>query len=277
MKSTLLYVYLLMMILISGCSTDVSNKNIVTISGSDTMFELTSTLAEEYMKENPGFSVKVEGGGTAAGIKQLIKGEIDVCTASRNLKPEEAKALADYYGSLGLGFLIAKDALSIFVHPENPVDNLRYEQLKKIFISDIDNWKIIGGRDTLIQPVIRNPNSGTYLYFKDHVLDGEEYGESTVIIPTTREIVKYVEENVNAIGYGGMGYTGKIKHIKIDGVEPNETNVRNDTYPIIRYLHFFTSKTPGGEIKRFIDWVLSPAGQSVVRKSGFIPLWENKL
>ena len=277
MKSTLLYVYLLMMILISGCSTNVSNKNIVTISGSDTMFELTSTLAEEYMKENPGFSVKVEGGGTAAGIKQLIKGEIDVCTASRNLKPQEAKALADYYGSLGLGFLIAKDALSIFVHPENPVDNLRYEQLKKIFISDIDNWKIIGGRDTLIQPVIRNPNSGTYLYFKDHVLDGEEYGESTVIIPTTREIVKYVEENVNAIGYGGMGYTGKIKHIKIDGVEPNETNVRNDTYPIIRYLHFFTSKTPGGEIKRFIDWVLSPAGQSVVRKAGFIPLWENKL
>ena len=79
------------------------------------MFELTSTLAEEYMKENPGFSVKVEGGGTAAGIRQLIKGEIDICTASRNLKPEEAKALADYYGSLGLVFLIAKDALSIYV------------------------------------------------------------------------------------------------------------------------------------------------------------------
>jgi phosphate transport system substrate-binding protein len=277
MKKTLLFLYLPVIILLSGCSPNVSNKNIVTIAGSDTMFELTSTLAEEYMKENPGFSVKVEGGGTAAGIRQLIKGEIDICTASRNLKPEEAKALADYYGSLGLVFLIAKDALSIFVHPENPVDNLKYDQLKKIFISDIDNWKSIGGRDTLIQPVIRNPNSGTYLYFKDHVLEGEEYGENTLIIPTTREIVKYVEENVNAIGYGGMGYTGKIKHIKIDGVEPIETNVINDTYPIIRYLHFFTTKSPKGEVKKFIDWVLSPAGQSVVRKAGFIPLWENKL
>ena len=70
---------------------------------------------------------------------------------------------------------------------------------------------------------------------------------------------------------------GNVKHIKIDGIEPSEENVRNDTYPIIRYLHFFTSKTPGGEVKRFIDWVLSPAGQSVVRKAGFIPLWENKL
>ena len=277
MKNTLLIVYLVMIIILSGCSTNVSNKNIVAISGSDTMFELTSTLAEEYMKENPGFSVKVEGGGTAAGIRQLIKGEIDICTASRNLTPEEAKALADYYGSLGLVFLIAKDALSIYLQPENPIQNLTFKQLKNIYIGDIDNWKSVGGLDTLILPVTRNPNSGTYLYFKDHVLDGEEYGENSVIIPTTREIVKYVEENVNAIGYGGMGYTGKVKHIKIDGVEPIEANVRNDTYPIIRYLHFFTTKSPKGEVKKFIDWVLSPAGQGVVRKAGFIPLWENKL
>ena len=277
MKNTLLIVYLVMMIILSGCSTNVSNKNIVAISGSDTMFELTSTLAEEYMKENPGFSVKVEGGGTAAGIRQLIKGEIDICTASRNLKPEEAKALADYYGSLGLVFLISKDALSIYLHPENSIQNITFKQLKNIYIGDIDNWKSVGGIDTLILPATRNPNSGTYLYFKDHVLDGEEYGENSVIIPTTREIVKFVEENVNAIGYGGMGYTGKIKHIKIDGVEPIEANVRNDTYPIIRYLHFFTTKSPKGEVKKFIDWVLSLAGQSVVRKAGFIFLWENKL
>jgi phosphate transport system substrate-binding protein len=277
MRNKFLFIIIAYVIFVSGCSSNISKGNIVTISGSDTMFELTSKLAEEYMKDHSGISVKVDGGGTAAGIRQLIKGEIDICTASRNLKPEEAKALADYYGSLGLVFLIAKDALSIYVHPENQVENLTFNQLKNIYIGDIYNWKSVGGIDTLIRPVTRNPNSGTYLYFKDHILDAEEYGENSLIIPTTREIVKYVEQNRNAIGYGGMGYTGKIKHIKIDGVEPSETNVRNDTYPIIRYLHFFTSKTPGGEIKRFIDWVLSPAGQEVVRKTGFIPLWENKL
>jgi phosphate transport system substrate-binding protein len=275
MKNNLLSLFLIL--LLSGCSSNISNKNIVNISGSDTMFELTSKLAEEYMKDHTGISVKVDGGGTAAGIKQLINGEIDICTASRNLKPEEAKQLADYYGSLGLVFLIAKDALSIFVNTKNPVNNINSKQLKNLFLSEITNWKSLGGNDSLIQPVIRNPNSGTYLYFKDHVLDGDEYGDNTLVIPTTREIVKYIETNENAIGYGGMGYTGNVKYLKIDGVEPIETNVRNDTYPIIRYLHFFTTKNPGGEVKRFIDWVLSPAGQSVVRKAGFIPLWENKL
>ncbi|MCU0344455.1 MAG: phosphate ABC transporter substrate-binding protein [Ignavibacterium sp.] len=277
MRSKILFILVVYIFVAAGCSSNISKGNIVTISGSDTMFELTSKLAEEYMKDHPGISVKVDGGGTAAGIRQLIKGSIDICTASRNLKPEEAKDLADYYGSLGLVFLIAKDALSIYLHPENPVKNLTFDQLKKIYIGDINNWKLVGGIDTLIQPLTRNPNSGTYLYFKEHILEAEEYVNSSLIIPTTREIVRYVEQNINAIGYGGMGYTGKVKHIKIDGVEPTETNVINDTYPIIRYLHFFTTKSPGGEVKRFIDWVLSSAGQSVVRKSGFIPLWENKL
>lgn len=277
MKRLLIYFFFLVIIFVSGCSSNISRKNVLTIAGSDTMFELTSKLAEEYMKENPGISIKVEGGGTAAGIKQLINGKTDICTASRNLKPEEAKQLAEFYGSLGLVFLVAKDALSIFVNKNNPVEELSLRQLKGVFSSEIKNWKILDGIDTLIQPVIRNPNSGTYLYFKDHVLEGDEYSKNSLVIPTTKEIVKYVEQHINAIGYGGMGYTGNIKHLKIDGVEPTEENVRNDTYPITRYLHFFTTKSPGGEVKRFIDWVLSPNGQNVIKKSGFIPLWENKL
>lgn len=273
---TILHIFLVYGLLL-GCSSNISNRNIVTISGSDTMFELTSALAEEYMKEHPGISVKVGGGGTAAGIKSLIDGNIDICTASRNLKPFEAKALADYYGSLGLVFLVAKDALSIYTNPQNPVDNLSADQLRKIFTSQIKNWNEVGGVDTTIQTVIRNPNSGTYLYFKEHVLEGDEYASNSIVIPQTKDIVKQVEENVNAIGYGGMGYTGNVTHLKINGVEPTEQNVRNDTYPIIRYLHFFTTKYPTGQVKSFIDWVLSPAGQSVVRRSGFIPLWETKL
>ncbi|MDP2366374.1 MAG: phosphate ABC transporter substrate-binding protein, partial [Ignavibacteria bacterium] len=201
----------------------------------------------------------------------------DICTASRNLKPDEAKLLADYYDSLGLVFLIAKDALSIYVNSNNEVQNLTQSELKKIFLGEITNWNTIGGKDTSIVPIIRNPNSGTYLYFKDHVLEGADYTANAQVEPTTKEIVKFIEENENAIGYGGMGYKGNIIHAKINGVEPTENNVRNDSYSIIRYLHFFTTKTPGGEVKRFIDWVLSPAGQSIVRKSGFIPLWENKL
>ncbi|HMN50105.1 MAG TPA: phosphate ABC transporter substrate-binding protein [Ignavibacteriaceae bacterium] len=264
-------------IILNACSANITETNSFTISGSDTMFDLTSNLAAEYMKEHPGISINVIGGGTASGIRALIKGETDICTASRNLKPDEAKALADYYNSLGMVYLIAKDGLSIYLHPGNNVKNLSMSQLKDIFTGKINNWKVLGGKDTVIIPVIRNPNSGTYLYFKEHVLEDEEYSPNCLIEPTTKEIAKFVSEHTNAIGYGGMGYSLNVFNAAINGVEPLEKNIHNDTYPISRYLHFYTTKNPKGLIKDFIDWVLSPAGQSVVRKSGYIPLWENQL
>lgn len=263
--------------LFTACSSGITGTDIIYIKGSDTMLGLTSDLAEIYMKENPGVSIRIEGGGTAEGIKSLIKNEIDICTASRNLKPEEAKLLADYYGSLGMVFLIAKDGLSIYLNPGNNINNLSLQQLKQIYTGEIKNWKNIGGKDARIIPVTRNPNSGTYFFFKEHILDGEEYTDDKIIKSTTGEIINFVAENENAIGYGGMGYQGNVIHSKIEGVEPNSENIRNDTYPITRYLHFFTTKIPGGKVKSFIDWVLSPAGQSVIRKSGYIPLWENRL
>lgn len=264
-------------VLFTACSSGITGTDIIYIKGSDTMLGLTSDLAEIYMKENPGVSIRIEGGGTAEGIKSLIKNEIDICTASRNLKPEEAKLLADYYGSLGMVFLIAKDGLSIYLNPGNNINNLSLQQLKQIYTGEIKNWKNIGGKDARIIPVTRNPNSGTYFFFKEHILDGEEYTDDKIVKSTTGEIINFVAENENAIGYGGMGYQGNVIHSKIEGVEPNSENIRNDTYPITRYLHFFTTKIPGGKVKSFIDWVLSPAGQSVIRKSGYIPLWENKL
>ena len=264
-------------LLILSCTYKPSEKKEIKIVGSDTMLELTLNLAEQFMKENPGISIVVSGGGTGTGIKALISNETDICTASRNLKPEEAKSLAEYYGSLGLVFLIAKDALSIYLNPNNPIKDLALNQLKDIYTGRITNWKEFGGLDTSINVVTRNPNSGTYLYLKDHLLEGENYIENSVVKSTTKEVIKFVEEHKNAIGYGGMGYVGKIIDSKIEGIDPSENNVRNDTYPIIRYLHFFTSKTPDGTVKKFIDWVLSPSGQNIVRKSGFIPLWENKL
>ena len=273
-KNLILISFLLLTI---GCSSNISNKNLIRISGSNTMLELTRLLAEQFMKENQGTSIKVDGIGTAAGIRSLLKGDADICTASRNLSPAEAKELADYYSSLGLVFLIAKDALSIYTNISNRVNNLSTEQLKNIYESKVDNWKYLGGLDTSIQVVTRNPNSGTYFYFKEHVLDGEDYTSNSVVLSTTKEVIQFIEEHSNAIGYGGMGYSGNFNKIKVDGIQPIEVNVINDSYPLSRYLHFFTTKTPSGEIKRFIDWVLSPEGQSIVRKSGFIPLWENKL
>jgi len=238
------------------------------------MLLLTENLAQEYMKLNPGVSIYVYGGGTAAGIKSLISGEIDICTASRNLKPEETKSLAEYYGTVGLFYLVAKDALSIYVNPYNPVKYLSLDNLRKIFECKVTDWSELGGKNQKIFPVIRNQNSGTHLYFKEHVLEGDEYCDASVIKATTPEIIEYIEQNENAIGYGSIGYQGNVVRAKIEGIEPSEENARNDSYPITRYLHFFTTNVPRGTVKNFIDWVLSPDGQRVVKQSGFIPLWE---
>ena len=247
----------------------------IRIKGSDTMLQLTEALAREYMRQNKDVSIYVEGGGSASGINSLINNEIDIATASRLLRADEAKSLAEYYGSIGLYYLIAKDALSIFVNENNSVKNLTMEQIKKIFTCEITNWKELGGKDKRIDGVIRNPNSGTYLYFKEHVLEGEEYCDSLLVLPTTAAIVEYVKNSENAIGYGGIGYGEESINATVEGIAPIEQNARNDTYPITRYLHLFTSRSPQGAVKNFIDWVLTPAGQAVIKEAGFIPLWEN--
>jgi phosphate transport system substrate-binding protein len=262
------------LVLLWGCSFKPVEVALIKIKGSDSMLQLTETLAEEYMKLHPGISIYVYGGGTADGIRSLIRGDIDICTASRNLKPDEAKALAEYYGSVGLFYLIAKDALSIYTNKSNSINDISLDDLKKIFECKITKWSEVGGKHQKIIPVIRNLNSGTHLYFKDHVLEGDEYCNASIIKATTPEIIEYIEQNENAIGYGSMGYKGNIAYTKIDGIDPSEKNAQNDSYPLTRYFHFFTTQLPKGAVKNFVNWVLSPEGQRIVKQSGYIPLWD---
>jgi len=264
------------MLLVMNCSRIyLSKTNIIRISGSDTMLILLSRLAEQYMKDNPNVSVYVEGGGTVNGINRLIKGDVEICAASRPLKPNEARLLANKYGKLGVSILVAKDALSIFINPQNPIHNLNLTQLKNIFSGKVTNWKEIGETDKSILVFIRPPNSGTHLYFKEHVLEGEGYSPTAKVLPSTADIIQSVLENTNAIGYGGIAYGSQVVHCNINNVAPTEENVRNDTYPIIRYLYFYTVDTPEGRVKSFIDWVLKD-GQKIVKEVGYISLWEEK-
>ncbi len=272
-----LFIFLIIILFNAGCSFVNFSENFIIISGSDTMYELNENLAKQFMKEHQGISVYVKGGGTSLGIKDLISNRCDIAASSRNLKPDESKLLAEYYGSLALVYLIAKDGLSIYVNPNNIINDLTLNQIKDIFTGKITNWKQLGGDDKEIILVTRNPNSGTYLFFKEHVLDGEDYSEKTIAFNTTKEIIDYVSKNISSIGYGGMGYTGGVVQIRVNGISPIEQNVRNDTYPIIRYLHYLTRKSPSGNIKKFIDWVISPAGQNIIRESGFISLWDYQL
>ena len=265
---------LLIILIIAGCSSAPVQVATIHIKGSDTMLLLTERLAEKYMQEHRGISIYVEGGGSASGIRALSNGLIDICCASRGLNASEAKILADHFGSLGLSFLIAKDALSIYLNENNPVKNLTIEQLRGIFTCKIKNWKELGGDDAPISPITRTPNSGTYLYFKEHVLSEDDYCNDLSSKATTDEVVKEVESNKYAIGYGGIGFKDGIVHASVNGIVPTVANVINDKYPISRYLHFYTLDTPKGAVRDFIDWVVGPEGQQIVEESGYIPLWQ---
>lgn len=274
MKNKIYFIVIFISFLFFSCSANLERAAIIRIKGSDTMLKLTEELAKTYMKLNPNISIYVEGGGTASGVNSLINNEIDICTASRLLTASEAQTLAEYYGSLGMYFLIAKDALSIYTNPANKIDNLTIQQLKDIFTCSVNNWKELGGDNAEIIRVNRSPASGTYLYFKQHILEDDDYCENVLTASTNVEVIELIKKNKYAVGYGGIGYGDDVFHIDINGISPTEENARNDSYPITRYLHLLTTSSPAGHVKDFIDWVLTPDGQNIIKKAGFISLWD---
>jgi phosphate transport system substrate-binding protein len=263
-----------LLLLLAGCSARTVEVGIIRITGSDTMLQLNEMLAEKYMTYNKGVSVYVRGGGSLVGFKALINNEADICASSKKIDAAEIKNIADRFGSLGMSHLIAKDAFSILVNRENEVTDLSLGQLKNIFIGKITNWAEVGGKDEEILPVIRTKNSGSYEFFKKNVLDGEEYTGNCLRVPTTNAVLQAIQDNPNSVGYGGIGYVGDVKTLKIDGIAPNESNVIRNKYELTRYLHYYTTDVPTGPVKDFIDWVTGPDGQKTVKQAGYYPLWE---
>jgi len=260
----------------SACVTaDRSGTGVerVRVVGSDTMAVLTLRWAESFMRAHSDIAVYAEGGGTGTGVASLIAGSTDICAASRPLRPEEVQALYQRHGTLGVRFLCAQDALSVYVNRDNPVRGLTLAQVKAIFTRRITDWSEVGGRPEPIRVVVRLPSSGTHLFFRDVVLDGEPYTPYALPLPNTEAVVAEVAEERTAIGYGGLAYGAGVRHIAIDGVEPVAANVRAGRYPLSRYLALYTTAPPHGAVKRFVDWALSPDGQRVVAEVGYVPLW----
>lgn len=269
----LLYVLFVLIFFISCYNTKLQETEFIKIKGSDTMLILTRLWAQEYMKNNQNISIYTEGGGSATGFRALIDGKADICASSRPMKAYEVRQLAEKHSRLGISFYVGKDALSIYLNKENPVNNLSLQQLQDIYTGRIKNWSEVGGSNDDISLISRSPNSGSFLHFKEHVLIGESYSENIQVFNTTNAVISQVELNKNAIGYGGIAYGENIKHAYVNNIAPTIDNVRNNIYPISRYLYFYTIDTPTGEIKDFIDWILSKSGQAIVAKSGYIPLW----
>ena len=256
----------------------------IQIKGSDTMVNLVQAWAEEFMKKEPEVFVAVTGGGSGTGFAALINGTCDVASASREIKAKEIE-LAGKKGIAPKEFKVALDGLAVVVNPKNPVSKLTLDQLAGIFTGKIKNWKEAGGADSKIVILSREVNSGTHVYFKEHVLRKgnaeakDEFSPEALLLPSSQAIADEIAHNEAAIGYYGMGYVGKeqktlavSKDAASDAVSPTLDNVVSGSYPISRPLFIYTSGAPKGAVKQFIDFILSAEGQSIVTKVDFVPV-----
>jgi len=261
---------------IAALGSSFMQETKITVKGSDTMVILAQKWAEVYMQKNPGSTIQVTGGGSGVGITALINGTTDICNASRPMKPSETDKLKARYNTLGVEIRCAKDGVTIFLNEANKVESLTLKQLSDIYQGKIRNWKEVGGNDAEIRLYGRENSSGTYVYFHDEVVKGD-YAASVQSLPGTAAVVNAVKKDVNGIGYGGAAYAQGVKHcgVKKDtnspAYKPTPESIGNGEYPITRYLYMYLRNRPTGETKKYIDWILSPEGQSIVTEVGYFP------
>jgi phosphate transport system substrate-binding protein len=250
----------------------------VTVKGSDTLVILGQRWAEEYMKRNPTTKIQVTGGGSGVGIAALINGSTDIAEASRPMKAAEITKLQQSRGLATVELPVALDGLAVYVHEKNPVNELTLEQLKKIYTGSVKNWKDVGGKDERILLYGRENSSGTYAYFKEHVLNEADYYPTTQTLPGTAAVINAVAKDIRGIGYGGIAYLKGVKALRVKkdnstpGVEPTLENVQKNVYPISRFLYWYMAGQPKDQVKKLADWVVSAEGQTIVKDVGYYPL-----
>ena len=253
-------------------------RKVITVKGSDTMVILGQRWAEEYMNKNPGISIQVTGGGSGTGIAALINGATDICESSRPMKEKEKQDIRARHGKEVKEIPVALDGLAIYVHRSNPIQSITRAQLKSIYRGRLSNWRELGWENAQIVTYSRENNSGTYVFFKEHILDNEDFAENVQTLPGTAAIVNAVANDRRSIGYGGIAYSSGIRAVPVVGkeggeaVSPSLETVQSGKYPLSRNLYFYTAGEPLGHIKEFINWVLSDEGQKTCDQVGYYPL-----
>jgi phosphate transport system substrate-binding protein len=267
-----------------SAGTPVGEQLVLINKGSDTMVNLALAWAEAYQAAAPNVTVSVTGGGSGTGIAALLNGTVDVANASRAISDEE-RAAAEASGRAPVELVVARDAIAIIVHPDNPVDALSLPQLSAMYSGEVTNWREVGGDDRPIVLLSRETNSGTHVYFLEHVLrlgDNDNpifFSPETLLLPSSEGISAEVRQNPNAIGYDGLGYvTADMKTVAVARsaaeayVLPTIDTVNSGAYPIARDLYMYTAGEPAGAVADYLAWVMGTEAQQIVAELGFVPV-----
>lgn len=274
------------MLFLASCSRghDASSGVAMQIKGSDTIVNLVQVWAEEYVGAHQNCNIGVTGGGSGTGFAALLNNTCDIAMASRQAEDREIN-LAKEKNIEYKEFIVGLDGLAVLVNKDNPVNHLTMEQLRDIFMAKITNWKDVGGDDKQIVILSRESNSGTHMFFKEHVLrhsekkNKNEFSPSSLLMPSSQAIFDEIYQNPNALGYVGMGFINEnVKALSVSNwdsdefVYPSIENVKSGKYPISRPLYLYTNGQPQKMAKDFIDFALSPQGQKIVVETDFVPV-----
>lgn len=274
----------------AGGTERSDGSTVIQVQGSDTMVNLAQAWAEAYRKVDPSVSVEVGGGGSGVGIAALINGTVDLANSSRDMKPDERTKARNQHGKEVSELIVGYDALAIYVHKSNPLAEISIEQLASIYSEDgkLLKWSDLGvsvpgcSSDEVIR-VSRQSSSGTYEFFREHVLNKKDFRLGSRDMNGSKEVVELVSNTPCAIGYSGMGYS--TEHVKMLPVSakpgtphfsPSIENAQNKSYPLARPLFVYTIGAPEGAVKKYVEWILSEAGQKIVQESGYVPLRPSK-
>jgi phosphate transport system substrate-binding protein len=233
---------------------------------------IAQKVAEAFMKEHPDVAISISGGGSGNGMKALIDKTTDIANSSRAIQPKEIDQ-AKGKGINPVEFIVAFDCIVPVVHTDNPLKDITLDQLKGIYKGEIKSWKEIGGPDKPIVIISRDTSSGTYEVWEEKVMKKERVFPGALLQASNGAIVQAVSKNPNAIGYIGVGYADKsVKLLSVNGIVGSKETTLNKSFPISRPLYMYTPAPPGGDVKNFMDFVLSDKGQNLVEEEGFIPL-----
>jgi phosphate transport system substrate-binding protein len=263
--------------------------------GSDTMNNLMTLWGEAFSRFYPNVKVQVEGKGSSTAPPALISGTAQLGPMSRQMKPTEVDQFEKKFGHKPLEIRTSFDALAVYVHRDNPLDRLTLAQVDAAFSKtrkrghpkDLTTWGDLGlTGDWASRPISlygRNSASGTYGFFKEHVLQNGDYKDTVKEQPGSASVVQGVTNDRYAMGYSGIGYkTSGVKALALADKESGSfssgsyEDVVSGTYPLARFLYLYVNRAPGKPldplVREFSKLVLSREGQEVVVKDGYLPL-----
>lgn len=250
----------------------------MTLRGSDTMVVLSQKWAQAFREARPELSLQVSGGGSGVGIASLLSGTTDVAASSRDVESGELDSLR-VLGGEPIVLRVAVDALAVYVHDDNPLTSLDVPTLRALYRGHATHWSDVGlDQDARVILYGRENSSGTYVYFKEHVLERFDFAAETQSLPGTAAVIQAVRQDRRGIGYGGFGFAHGVRLVPIashgdaPAVLPDETSAIDGSYPLARFLFLVLADVPRGAAKEFVTWVLSDAGQAEVAGAGFFAL-----